>query len=353
MDGPQPVVCASMATGDRTSVRLVLDAPFKVDDGYGTAAEEILLQLDSLGVDVYPTHWSHTTLDGLKPRTIELLRRGWAPEHLGMRMSQPNTAKRCPSTVRTLFSMWEFSRLPASWIEGANSVAVNFVPSTFCRDLWLDGGVTTPIVVAPLGVSDDYKYQQRQNNTFTFCQAGTLGKRKNAALTVSAFKKAFTKEDVYLVVKSSPDLPFYCEPDSRIIVINQRFSRADMIRLLGTVDCFVYPTHGEGFGLSVAEAMATGLPCIVPIHTGLADFVQPEYCYQVNTKPVDANHPLGPMDTQWIDEDHLVSLMRHVYNHRDEARQKGKLASQAMKQWTWNRTANTIVNALHRAEYAQ
>jgi len=36
--------------------------------------------------------------------------------------------------------------------------------------------------------------------------------------------------------------------------------------------CFVFPSRGEGFGLTVAEALATGLPCIATRFGGYLDF---------------------------------------------------------------------------------
>jgi glycosyltransferase involved in cell wall biosynthesis len=40
-------------------------------------------------------------------------------------------------------------------------------------------------------------------------------------------------------------------------------SRNDVHRLLQAMDCFVFPSHFEGFGNAVTEAQAAGLPCLV------------------------------------------------------------------------------------------
>jgi len=42
-------------------------------------------------------------------------------------------------------------------------------------------------------------------------------------------------------------------------------------KIYNASDCYVTTTRGEGWGLSVTEAMATGLPVIIPNHTSLAE----------------------------------------------------------------------------------
>lgn len=41
------------------------------------------------------------------------------------------------------------------------------------------------------------------------------------------------------------------------------------------------PTHGEGWGRPIMEAMASGLPVIVPYWSGLTDFVSPDYALTI------------------------------------------------------------------------
>jgi hypothetical protein len=47
------------------------------------------------------------------------------------------------------------------------------------------------------------------------------------------------------------------------------------------------------------------------------------------------------------DEEHLIHLMRHVYNNRDEAATKGeRAATEILGQWTWRQAANRMRNRL-------
>jgi glycosyltransferase involved in cell wall biosynthesis len=49
--------------------------------------------------------------------------------------------------------------------------------------------------------------------------------------------------------------------------------REDRQRWLNALDVFVFPSHAESFGLSLAEAMATGLPCVAYGKDGVLDII--------------------------------------------------------------------------------
>jgi glycosyltransferase involved in cell wall biosynthesis len=62
-------------------------------------------------------------------------------------------------------------------------------------------------------------------------------------------------------------------------LLSDSLTRADMRDLLASVDCFVLPTRGEGWGLPIAEAMSMQLPVIVTNATGPQAFANDENAY--------------------------------------------------------------------------
>ena len=61
----------------------------------------------------------------------------------------------------------------------------------------------------------------------------------------------------------------------RNMILDGRFlPRNDLIKLYYDADCFVFPHRGEGWGLTLMEAMASGLPCITTKHSGVLDFTK-------------------------------------------------------------------------------
>jgi len=60
-----------------------------------------------------------------------------------------------------------------------------------------------------------------------------------------------------------------------IITDSKAWQSEDIAALMNTFDIFVSTTRGEGFGLTVAEALACGVPVLAPRHSSLPEVVGP------------------------------------------------------------------------------
>jgi glycosyltransferase involved in cell wall biosynthesis len=65
---------------------------------------------------------------------------------------------------------------------------------------------------------------------------------------------------------SLADLPHFC-------IITEMISEEDLVRLYRTMDAFVLPTRGEGWGLPTIQAMSMGLPTIATNWGGNTEFM--------------------------------------------------------------------------------
>jgi pyrroloquinoline quinone (PQQ) biosynthesis protein C len=94
--------------------------------------------------------------------------------------------------------------------------------------------------------------------------------------------------------------------------------------------------------------MATGLPLIATNWAGPADYMTAEDSFLLSYELQDARGTVSDIATyhgQWAEPDyeHLRYLLRHVYEHPDEAQMKGMQAAQRVHQlWTWDRVAETF-----------
>ena len=66
-----------------------------------------------------------------------------------------------------------------------------------------------------------------------------------------------------------------------MVLLYADMSEADMARLYTAATCLIHPYRGEGFGLPIAEAMACGLPVIVPRFGSCLDFCADDTAYFV------------------------------------------------------------------------
>jgi len=164
--------------------------------------------------------------------------------------------------------------------------------------------------------------------------------RKNPLGLIKAFRKAFAPEEpVDLVLKVTPQTSFYRDiwdqlrgeaAKAKAILLDRVFTRQEILALLSTSDAYASLHRSEGFGLTCAEAMLLGKPTIATAYSGNMDFMSADNSYLVRydraalTEDADP-YPRGAI---WAepDLDHAASLMRAVYENREEARRRGQRA---------------------------
>ena len=107
-----------------------------------------------------------------------------------------------------------------------------------------------------------------KENTFVIGHVGRFVYTKNHEFIIDIFNKVNEKiPDSKLLLVGDGELRKSIEMkvDKLGLKKNVIFTgvRADVHELLQAMDCFVFPSHYEGFPVSLIEAQATGLPCVV------------------------------------------------------------------------------------------
>jgi hypothetical protein len=168
----------------------------------------------------------------------------------------------------------------------------------------------------------------------------SIPERKNPFGLVDAFTKAFAPgEGPTLVMKTingdrEPEVLERLErraaerPDVRIV--DGYVSSAERDGLMALCDCYVSLHRSEGYGLTMAEAMAAAKPVIATGFSGNMTFMDETNSllvpYRITTIPAGCGpYPPG---AEWAEPDLDVAgeLMRQVYDDQDGARQLGRRA---------------------------
>jgi glycosyltransferase involved in cell wall biosynthesis len=159
--------------------------------------------------------------------------------------------------------------------------------------------------------------------------------RKNPLAVIRAFRRAFSENDnVTLLVKASraqSDPEGYAQlqaaaSGAKIVIFDEVMSRERALGLVQMCDCYVSLHRSEGFGLTMAEAMALGKPVIATRYSGNLDFMREENSFLVDyaVVPVETSGPNYRCGGGWAEPsvDHAAELMRAVWSDPGSAAER-------------------------------
>ena len=250
--------------------------------------------------------------------------------------------------------LWELAFFPDRYHHAFRPFCEVWTPSRFCLDSFSSVApipvrrVPIPVVLpreaaGPVpGSVADIRVRlglpvDRFLFLFTFSHL-SYAARKNPVAAVKAFHRAFPDPGEFgaaggplLVLKSSsPDFEpeasaavYEMLEEGRVVVLDRYLSRAETDALTAAADCYVSIHRSEGFGLTVAEAMACRTPVIATAYGGVTDFLDAESGFLVRYERVELERDEGPYPAGAVwaepDIDHAASRMRQVFEHRDQA----------------------------------
>jgi glycosyltransferase involved in cell wall biosynthesis len=243
---------------------------------------------------------------------------------------------------------WELAEFRRDWIPAFGYVDEVWCASEFGRNAiaeWSDVPVTyipLPVVPPPTTTVDRSHFGVSQDAflfLFTFDVSSQL-ERKNPFGLIQAFRRAFGEQpDVVLILKYTN-----AEYDPRevtrlheatqgssIVHVEGYLTRDELSGLMRAADCYVSLHRAEGFGLTIAEAMALGKPVIATNYSGNTDFMTASNSYQVDYRIVPVARDYGPYlrGMTWADPDldQAIALMRDVVDDRTGAAERGRRAA--------------------------
>jgi len=326
-----------------------------------------------------PDQFDGTLVPAFKDLADHVWKRLHGPAAVHVRHQWPPNFEAPHEGCWVMIQPWEFGGIPQEWIGPmCRQVDEIWAYTTWVRDCYIKSGVPPEkIAVIPLGVNSEVfcpegeGFPLQTTKSFKFLFLGGTIHRKGIDVLLKAYRAAFhASDDVCLVIKGQAGEVYRGnELDETLRQIRQdpqapeieyrveTLSEPELAALYRSCEAFVLPYRGEGFGLPIAEAMASGLPVIVTGRGAAMDFVREEWAYLIpsHVQPlarVDRYQP-GPAGF-WLEEpdaEALAGLLRRAFENSDEAREKGRRARDyAASELRWERSVEGVLarlKALH------
>jgi len=285
---------------------------------------------------------------------------------------------RIPNKVNWLFTMFEGTELPGIYAKSIQKADFILTPSTWVTELFKKYFDPKRIFTVQEAASEDYTYHERKYphwRPFRYLWVGAPNPRKGWNEIMAVWAQLFMHNpEVELYLKTTkaesgklgdgisrinlrdPDERIVGTKQGNIILDKRDIPKKELIELYHSAHCFVFPTRGEGFGLTLAEAMRTGLPCISTLYSGLTDFFDDSVGYSLpyemgkgsmTFKGGRKGERTYITEMAMPDVTALFDAMVYIKANYDQALAKGKLASELISHcFTWERSAEILVNVI-------
>jgi O-antigen biosynthesis protein len=248
--------------------------------------------------------------------------------------------------------VWEMEQVPPTWRAAFAAVDFVWAPSRYCRDAFRAFS-PKPVRVLPHVVHPapplraDWRRARlgipmhRRIILYTFDGASYLV-RKNPFALVRAFAGSRLQASGWSLVLNTKNLldrpgdgeslAKLAAQTSEVYLINQRLSTRDQIYLLAESEIYASPHASEGFGLTIAEAMAAGKLVVATDYGGSKDFLDASCGFPVKYTKVALQDDFGHYRRGgvWacVDEEDLERALHAAADAADDATcELGKLAA--------------------------
>lgn len=238
---------------------------------------------------------------------------------------QRDADSRWPEIFEGFDQVWAQSRFTAPTFERAFPGRVRVVPNPIDFDEF-----PPPATPGEAGLAAD-----RFTFLFVFNPNSSM-RRKNPLAVVRAFVAAFSPDEpVELLLRASfgrrlqnreglRELVSAIPSGHNVRLVYDSRSRNETLRLISACSAYVSLHRSEGFGYTMAEAMAYAVPTIASNYSGNLEFMNAANSFLVDTDEVEIHEPEGPFQRGgvWGEPriDAAAHVMRQVYLEREASR---------------------------------
>lgn len=266
---------------------------------------------------------------------------------VAFRVASPLSYAPVPGKVNVAYVAWETEALPEDYAAPLAKADLVLVTAPWLHPVFARALPGVPVKVAPLGVdASAFPFRRRRldrRKPFRFLWLGAPNARKGYEMALEAWRIFEARTDVELYMKTT--VTGRVERHGNIVFDSRNLSAHELTALYHSAHAFLFPTFGEGFGLTLFEALATGCPAAWTDCTAPGDFLDSRHGYPVCCEPLATS--LGPMR-----KPDLAGLARAMVRLREDLvsgraqRKARRAADRIRKRLTWAHTAEAVTRAV-------
>lgn len=202
--------------------------------------------------------------------------------------------------------------------------------------------------------SESWPYQAERDwtGTFRFCMVGQLHQRKDPFAAIEAFNLLKQKHgddfdaELHLKTNVLGLHPSMADVYPGLTIHYRWWDLDTLLRFYRSAHCLLAPSRGEGKNVPALEAQSTGIPVIASDYGGHQMWLNDEFAYKLPVTITD--YPKSGRAAR-ADRTALADLMWHVYTHREEASEKGRIASRTIPAMCdWSVVARRLLETIQR-----
>jgi hypothetical protein len=364
-----------------------ITGPFRGITGYDKVVRSVVPRLRSRGIAVDLRelgNWTATHLGEALPRDLLRPERRRFPD-LHLHFCLPTQVIPSPRCRNINYSMFEATRIPATWAQAARRHDLILVPTESSRQSWLAGGVPAEKVrLCPQGADCEVfsplapplslrtpEGRPVADFRHRFLNVAEAIDRKNLLGLLRVWLTTTTaRDDAILLLKAG----FYNAQNrmgfeegrqrleaetgrkfnaaAPVLVLKEQLAEAEMPRLYASATHYWSMSRGEGFDLPMIEAAATDLRLIAPWHTAYRHYLSPEIAFLIPAREVEVSIPNDPplaglfRGLNWWEPDEAAAAatLRGILDGRVAEKKSARAA--LAPSCTWDRMVEHLVREI-------